>query len=118
MDLKAINRDKVFIPEFMRNKEEEADKQIKVNYSRFPSAGEIGIYKTFRFKDGTTEVVYADGLILKNHVVSIENLSIGGKKIDTADKLYECEDSRLYDLIIEVRTDLLKDSEELEEGEA
>jgi hypothetical protein len=117
MNLRPITRSKEFIPEFMKNREEKAENQIKVIFKRYPSAGEIGLYKSFRFKNGATEVVYSDAIILSNHIESIKNLSIGGSAIDTAEKLMEAEDSRLYDLIVEIRNYLLKDSEDLESGE-
>ena len=117
MDLKAIDRSKVFIPEFMGNKEQPTEKQIKVHLSRFPSGGELGLYKTFRMKGGSVEVVYANIDMMINHIKKIENLSIGKIVIDDAVKLCDTEDSRLYDLIVEIRNYLLKDSEELEQGE-
>lgn len=117
MDLKAIKRSKVFIPEFMGNKKGKVESQIKVNYKKFISGGEIGLYKTFRMIGQAVEVVYHDIEMMIACVDSLENLSIGGYVIDDAVKLCDFEDSRLYDLIVEIRKDLMKDAEELEQGE-
>ena len=117
MELKSINRSKTFIPEFLDNKKQPEDKQIKVTISRFPSGGEMGLYKTFRLKGGSVEVVYVNIDMMISHVGKIENLSIGGVAIDDGIKLCDHQDSRLYDLIVEIRSYLLKDSEELEQGE-
>ena len=100
------------------SKKQKTEDQIKVIIKRFPVAGEVGIYKRFRFKEGSTEVIYENEKILSDCVASIENFSLAGKKIDTVEKLLTAEDTRLYDLIVDIRLYLLKESEELEEGEA
>ena len=118
MKLKSMKRSLVFIPEFSDNKKEKPENQIKVHLSGYPSGAQIGTYKRLRFKDGATEIIYANAEIMVNHVDKIENLTIGNDIIDDAVKLCDYKDARLYDLIIEIRTHLLKESEDLTEGES
>lgn len=117
MKLKSITRSMVFIPEFNGNKKEKPEKQFKVNLKSYPSGAQIGTYKIFRFKDGATEIVYANPEIMINHVESLDNFGIGEDIIDTPVKLCDYQDPRLYPLIVEIRTHLLKESEDIEEGE-
>ena len=118
MELKSIRRSKIFIPEIWDNKKEKPENQIKVNISSFPSGAQVGSYKTFRFKDGATEVSYDNINMMLSHVDNIENLKIGGESIDTPVKLCDFNDSRLYDLIVAIRLYLLKESEDLTERES
>ena len=118
MELKSIRRSKVYIPEIWDNKKEKPENQIKVNISSFPSGAQVGLYRTFRMKNGSTEVVYDNASVMVNHIGKIDNLKIGGELINNAVKLCDFPDSRLYDLIIDIRNYLLKESEDLPVGES
>ena len=69
-------------------------------------------------KNGSTEVVYDNAGMMVNHIGKIENLKVDGELIDDAVKLCDFPDSRLYDLIIDIRNYLLKESEDLPAGES
>lgn len=118
MKLKKLKRAKVFIPEWNGNKKEKAGNQIEVEITSYPSGAQVGEYKSYRIKDGMVEVHYNNALAMVNHVGNLKNLDIGNDKIDTAVKLCDYEDARLYPLIVEIREFLLKESEDLDEGEA
>ncbi len=118
MELKSIRRPKIFIPETWDNKKEKPENQIKVHIESFPSGAQVGLYRTFRMKNGLTEVVYDNVSMMINHVGNLDNLKIGGELINDAVKLCDFPDSRLYDLIIDIRNYLLKESEDLPEGES
>ena len=118
MKLKKINRPLEIVPEFNGNRNEKAENKFTVTLNSYPSGAQIGVYKRFRFKDGATEIVYADAEMMVTHIKSLNNFYIGEDVIDTPVKLCDYKDDRLYDLIVELRTILLKSSEDLTEGES
>ncbi len=117
MKLKKIVRENYFYPEWMNNKKADQKEQIKVNIKSWPSGAQVGTYKKFSMAGGKVNIDYDDVSMMINHIDNIENLNIGDDLIDNAVKLCDYQDSRLYTLIVEIRNHLLKESEDLSEGE-
>ncbi len=117
MKLKKIVREDYFYPEWMDNKKADQKEQIKVNIKSWPSGAQVGTYKKFSMDGGKVNIDYDDVSMMINHIDNIENLNIGDDLIDNAVKLCDYPDSRLYGLIVEIRNRLLKESEDLSEGE-
>lgn len=109
MDLKSMERDNFFIPEFNQNKKLSETDQIKVVYKERPSASEIRAV----IVDGTLDAEHG---FCKKYVKEIQNFSIKGDPLDTFEKLLECKISGVLILMREIASDLMK-VDTFEEGE-
>jgi hypothetical protein len=116
MKLNPLVREMSFYPSCFGEEEKTGDK-IKVNFSSFPSGLQRSKYQAVSRKDGATSIIYDYMKIVLNHVKSIENLSIGNDKIVTPVQLCDYEDSRLFDLMIDIKNKLFEETEVLTTGE-
>lgn len=120
MKLEPIKREMFFYPKCFDDPKEKAGKledRLKVNFKSYPSGIQKTKYLKYAMVEGGTTLDYDYVEIIVNHVGSIDNLMIGEDKIDTAVKLGDYKDVRLYDLIVEIKNWLLK-SEGFEQGES
>lgn len=118
MILKAIRKEKEYIPEFNGNRKLPKEEQIIVKFKDFPNVSQAKKYKTYRYsQDAAVEMIYNDGLFLMTHVDSIKNLNDGFKEIKTGADLSTSENLQLEELTSELREYALEQGENLKELE-
>jgi hypothetical protein len=120
MKLKKIERDDIIIPEFNGNKKLPESEQIKIKINRWPSVTEAKAYKNFSMETGgQVSVSFKDNVMIPSCVGRIENLVDGtGREIKNGSDLSVSTDTRLGDLVTELRDVILNSCEELEPGES
>jgi hypothetical protein len=118
MKIRAVEKEKIFIPEWNDNQNQPIDEQIRVNLKGFPSAGDKTKYMTLSFGDKGTNVAYAERSILRAFVKSIENLEYNDKVVMTSDDLLNSDYIGFTPLVSEIRDYIMKEQEPIPEGES
>jgi len=115
MDIKIIEKNKRFIPEFNGNKKAPAAEQMSIHFESFP--GPMDNYKKVYRKDGAIAVEYDDVSLLLNHVDHFDNFTIQSKEIKTPLDFIKESCKVLTPLVVEIRN-YAQGEEELSTGES
>jgi len=118
MKLRAIKIDRRFIPEWNGNKDLPPNEQLVITFSRIPATSEKQNYVNFSFKNGATEIIYNDNLLIAAFISKVENLELDDQKIKDGKDLATASHPRLASLFLEIRTYLFPEDEDLTAGES
>lgn len=119
MELRSVEINKRFIPEWNKNKDLPANEQVIIHFSRIPATSEISNYKSFSMgADSTMKMNYNDNMLTGAFISKVENLKLNGKEIKNGKDLATASHPKLANLFTEIRDYLFPDNEELDEGES
>ena len=118
MDIRVIEKEKLFTPTWHNNKDQPVGKQIRVLFKSFPAAADLPTYKKEYWKGGKLVQEYNDVGLLMTHIEKIENLTYQGEKIIKPQDLMLSGWMGFYPLIEEIRDYALKIEQEITEGES
>ena len=119
MKIKSIVKEKIFIPEFRKNKELPEKEQVKIEIKSFPSVIQAAEYKKYSMGTDLVAIVsYKYDLIFARHVGKITNLEDGKGIIKDGIMLADSTELKLGPLITEIRDYLISYNEDFEPGES
>lgn len=117
MKIVSLIKSNVFVPKFNNNLSLTEKERLIIKIKEFPSITTISNFKSYRFKNGATELVYSDFDLIVQCVGEIINLEDAEGKITNGISLAQSVNQKLRPLILEIREYLLGEEMELKEGE-